>query len=257
MEGVKIRYYFYETKNLINGKRYLGVHSTTRFGKDGYLGSGTALKSAIRKYGRKNFTHTVLKEFSSAEEMFKYEEEQVTAEIVANPQYYNEKLGGKGGMRGYHHTEDWKKVMSIRQQGREGPMKGKHQTEESRKKKSETSRGMIWIHRGTERTMIHPEFWEEYKNQGYEKGSGLPSPRKGVKLSEETVEKLRNRTLKPVSEKTRRKLSEAHKGRKRGPMTEDHKRKLSEAHKGYKRSPESVQKQMETRKRKRDGGAEL
>lgn len=253
----QIHYYFYETRNLINGKKYLGVHSTSRFLKDGYLGSGTAIKNAIRKYGRKNFSHTVLKEFRSAEEMFEYEKQIVTEEIVNNPEYYNEKLGGKGGMRGYHHTEEWKKATSLRQLGRKGPMKGKHHSEESRQKKSETSRGMIWIHRGTERTMIHPKFWEEYQKQGFEKGSGLPSPRKGATLSEETKEKLRNRQIKPISEETRKKLSEAHKGRKRGPMTEEHKRALSESHRGYKRSPESVQKQVETRKRKKDGGADL
>lgn len=253
----QVRYYFYETKNLLNGKKYLGVHSTTRFGKDSYLGSGTAIKAAIRKYGRKNFKHTVLKEFSSAEEMFRYEEEQVTPEIVADPQYYNEKLGGRGGMKGYHHTEEWRQKMSLRQLGRVGPMKGKHHSEESKQKKRETSRGMIWIHRGEERTMIHPEFWEEFKNQGFQKGSGLPSPRKGVRLSEETIEKLRNREIKPVSEETRRKLSAAHKGRKRGPMTEEHRRALSEAHRGHKRSPESIQKQVETRKQRKDGGADL
>lgn len=141
--------------------------------------------------------------------------------------------------------------------GRIGPMKGKHHSEESKQKKRETSRGMIWIHRGEERTMIHPESWEKYEIQGFEKGSGLPSPRKGVTLSEETKEKLRNRQVKPVSEETRKKLSEAHKGKKKGPMTEEHKKALSEAHRGYKRSLESIQKQVETRKRKRNGGAEL
>lgn len=35
-----------------------------------------------------------------------------------------------------------------------------------------------------------------------------------------------------ASEETRRKLSEAHKGKGRGPKSEEHKRKLSESHKG-------------------------
>lgn len=62
----------------------------------------------------------------------------------------------------------------------------------------------------------------------------------GKKQSEETKQK-RSASLKgipkgPMSEETKRKLSEAHKGillgRKRGPMSEETKQKLSESHKG-------------------------
>ena len=45
----------YQTKNLINGKTYVGVHSTDKL-NDGYLGSGKRLQIAIEKYGRDNFT---------------------------------------------------------------------------------------------------------------------------------------------------------------------------------------------------------
>jgi hypothetical protein len=38
----------YKTINKINNKYYIGVHSTNDI-KDGYLGSGVALKRAIRK----------------------------------------------------------------------------------------------------------------------------------------------------------------------------------------------------------------
>ena len=46
-------YYVYLTTNLINGKKYIGQH----YGEldDYYLGSGSILKKAILKYGRKNF----------------------------------------------------------------------------------------------------------------------------------------------------------------------------------------------------------
>lgn len=73
---------------------------------------------------------------------------------------------------------------------------------------------------------------------------------KGLKPSEETRRKLsealKGRTLsdewkrklseankgKTLSEEHKRKLSEAKKGKKRGPLSEEHKRKISEARKG-------------------------
>jgi hypothetical protein len=43
-------HFIYKTTNLLNNKFYIGMHSTSNL-KDGYLGSGTHLRYAIRKYG--------------------------------------------------------------------------------------------------------------------------------------------------------------------------------------------------------------
>ena len=43
----------YETTNLINNKKYIGVHKTIDL-NDGYLGSGIYLRNAIKKYGKEN-----------------------------------------------------------------------------------------------------------------------------------------------------------------------------------------------------------
>jgi hypothetical protein len=51
----KTHNYFYKITKLVNGKYYYGIHSTNKL-EDGYTGSGNAIKSAIKKYGRKNFT---------------------------------------------------------------------------------------------------------------------------------------------------------------------------------------------------------
>ena len=48
------KHYIYLTKNIVNGKSYVGKH--TYRGKDSfdknYLGSGYLLKRAIKKYGK-------------------------------------------------------------------------------------------------------------------------------------------------------------------------------------------------------------
>ena len=52
----------YKTTNLVNGKIYIGVHSTDNL-DDGYLGSGVALLAAIKEYGKKSFKRDILKFF--------------------------------------------------------------------------------------------------------------------------------------------------------------------------------------------------
>jgi hypothetical protein len=52
------QFYIYLTTCLINKKQYIGSHYG--YINDNYLGSGTALKAAIKKYGNSNFVKIVL-----------------------------------------------------------------------------------------------------------------------------------------------------------------------------------------------------
>jgi hypothetical protein len=88
--------YLYEIKNNVNGKIYVGVHSTTNL-SDGYMGSGKVISSAIKKYGVENFTKTILKFFDTSEEMFSEEKKIVNEEFLKRSNVYNIKLGGEGG----------------------------------------------------------------------------------------------------------------------------------------------------------------
>jgi len=117
----------YKTTNLINGKYYIGIHSTNNL-NDSYLGSGTALKDAIKKYGRENFDRLILSIFSSSEEMAKMESLFVTEDLIKDPMSYNMKLGG---IYGCLHSEETKKKLSV-------IGKGKSRSQETREKMSKS-----------------------------------------------------------------------------------------------------------------------
>lgn len=62
-------------KNILNGKKYVGVHTTNKeFDLDTYDGSGVLLKKAIEKYGRENFILGILEyiNFEDWQEREKY-----------------------------------------------------------------------------------------------------------------------------------------------------------------------------------------
>jgi len=65
--------YVYITTNLINGKQYIGDHSTNNL-NDRYLGSGLVLKRSIKKYGKENFERKTLEFFDTKEEAFDAQE---------------------------------------------------------------------------------------------------------------------------------------------------------------------------------------
>lgn len=91
-----MHYYLYEIRNNLNGKIYVGVHKTANL-DDGYMGSGTVIKSAIKKHGVDNFAKVILETFVSSEEMYARELEIVTDEFISRCDVYNLRRGGHGG----------------------------------------------------------------------------------------------------------------------------------------------------------------
>lgn len=90
-------YYIYTTINLINGKVYHGKHKTKNI-NDGYLGSGTYLKRAIKKYGEENFNR-VIRMFCRNEDIMNEMEEHLSyiEDWVGDKNCYNLRQGGDGG----------------------------------------------------------------------------------------------------------------------------------------------------------------
>ena len=91
------KYHFiYQTKNLLNNKFYIGMHSTNDL-EDGYVGSGKRLWYSINKHGIENHAFEILEFLPSREELKKREAEIINEELLNNPLCMNLKFGGEGG----------------------------------------------------------------------------------------------------------------------------------------------------------------
>lgn len=113
----KTKWIVYLTVNKLNGKRYLGVHKCIDL-DDGYLGSGTALKRAIKKYGESSFYRKVLFVYDTMDEAYNKEKELVTLDIVNDDSYYNLK---EGGTKGYKISEETRALLSKIRKGFTSP----------------------------------------------------------------------------------------------------------------------------------------
>ena len=72
-------HYVYEITNLINDKKYIGKRSCKcPIEKDKYMGSGTSLKRAFKKYGKENFNKRIIAICDTVEDAYKLEEKYIT-----------------------------------------------------------------------------------------------------------------------------------------------------------------------------------
>lgn len=177
--------FIYLTTNTINGKKYIGKRKLKNTEKDcTYLGSGKALRNAIKKYGRDNFSREILCECFSEEELNVKEKLLIEKyNAVNSDDFYNMIQGGKGN----------------------------------------SVSGIKYISKGAKHKKVPPHELEEYLLDGWElKGPQQTAETKlkradanrGKKRSKEVSEKISNALMgKTLSEKHKLKLSESHKGK--------------------------------------------
>lgn len=135
--------YIYLITNNINGKIYIGKHSTDNL-DDGYMGSGKLIKKAIQKYGIENFTKEYLA-FCDTEDKLNWLEKFYIKKCKAREVGYNLTEGGDGSL-GRKLTEEHKRRISeankgaknhfygVRRYGNNNPFYGKHHSEETKEK---------------------------------------------------------------------------------------------------------------------------
>ena len=142
-------YTIYKITNQINNKFYIGKHQTENL-DDGYMGSGRAIKAAIRKHGKDNFVKEILYTFDNPETMNQKEIEMVDEGVVNNQLCYNMCIGGFGGnfveRKGKTYQEIYgDRAMEVAQKislskiGEKNPMFGRKVTKEHKLKLKKVS----------------------------------------------------------------------------------------------------------------------
>jgi len=185
--------YIYKTTNLINGKIYIGQHASNNK-KDIYLGSGTYILKAIKKYGKENFKKEILyNSIPCRYHLDLKEQEYINKFNSLVPNGYNISIGGNGSI-GFTHSDETKRKLSEMQMGRIPWNKGV---------KSNTipwNKGLKYKQKKFDKTYFQTiEFKERMKLANT-----------GKIMSEETRNKISN-TLKGkiFSEETKQKLKES------------------------------------------------
>ena len=172
-------YGIYKITNLLNGKMYIGQHTTSNL-DDGYMGSGVIITKAIKKYGVENFRKEWLMFCEDEEELNYMERVFVDQTWVDRSDTYNIALGGDcktwtDEIRKNHSYVMNKPEVKAKYSGENAPMK-------------------------------RPEVRAKF--------IGANNPNYGKPRSEETRKKISEaKRGKHLSEETRRKMSEARKGR--------------------------------------------
>jgi len=136
--------YLYKITNIINNKIYVGVHQTDSI-DDRYMGSGTAIIRAIKKYGIENFRKDILEFFDTYEMALEAEELIVDKKFILREDVYNLRTGGIGGWGHINSIDkaDRINIKSFKAKIASGELKvggSQHWTEENRKKVIDTAR---------------------------------------------------------------------------------------------------------------------
>jgi len=156
-------HFIYKITNLVNGKIYVGHHSTNNI-NDGYLGSSHYLLSDIKKLGKENFKREIL-QFCKYEELSNLEKKFIL-ELNSIKFGYNKHIKGTGQKLDYKHSEETKAKLNSKRrnisgennpmygkrgeqnpnfgkklwEGKVHPMKGKKHSEETKLKQSESKK---------------------------------------------------------------------------------------------------------------------
>ena len=229
----------YEVKNLKNGKLYFGksIHSMqSRMRNHLYLaraGTGGAFHRSLAKHGKDSFEWRVVYESEVESELFSKERELIQQFKTNQAEFgYNLTAGGEG-QAGRQPTEE---ENLRRGKAVSKYLTGKPKSEETKKKISLSLRGR------TREDLVGLEKAKEEKDHKSARFSGKGNPMYGCPGTRKPGEFHH-------SEETKKKLSEVQRGKT---LSEQTRLNMSRAHLGKKKSPQSIQKRIDTMRRKKE-----
>ena len=175
--------YIYKITNNINNKVYIGKCELSLNESQNYYGSGILIKRAIKKYGKENFSKTIICFCNSVDELNDCEKLYVHMyKTFLKENCYNIAEGGTGGNSQRYYSQEqkdaFKNKMSELVKGDKNPFYNKHHTDETKQKISKSKKGIC-----TEKMLINlKKVWEINRQREY---------KKGFKHSPETIAKLK------------------------------------------------------------------
>ena len=108
------KYHFiYKTTNKINGKYYIGLHTTNNI-EDGYLGSGKYLRYSVNKYGPENFEREILEYYDNTKDLKDRERQLVDDKLLNDPMCMNLTYGGDGNWEYLNSNSDVQRKKAIK-----------------------------------------------------------------------------------------------------------------------------------------------
>jgi hypothetical protein len=170
-------HYIYKTTNQINGKYYVGMHSTDDL-NDGYIGSGTLLWHSIKYHSKENFKREILEFLPTRKELVQREKDLITDNLLNEPMCMNLKYGGCGGE--IRFTDEIRnkigKTNSVKQKGNLNSQYGK-----------------VWITNGIESVKIKkeasvPDGWRYGRLLGKNFGKIMSEKLKGTGVGNENTQ---------------------------------------------------------------------
>jgi hypothetical protein len=185
-------HYIYKTTNVINGKYYIGLHTTDNL-DDGYIGSGKRLWYSLKKYGRENFECKILEMFSDRSSLIKREKEIVNEDLLKDTMCMNLCFGG-GGWPNNGNAIGGDKFKNANEY-----WKNPENKEKLKKRMSEQSR-KLWNDEEyrKRKSNIKPMLGKKHKPEtieklrGHKRQVGEKNSQYGKLRSEETKNKIRN-----------------------------------------------------------------
>ena len=95
-------HYIYKITRVIDGKFYVGMHSTDNL-EDGYFGSGKKITRSIKKHGKEAHVKEILEFLENRKSLSLREEELVCETLLNNPKCMNLIAGGEA-FKGVNET---------------------------------------------------------------------------------------------------------------------------------------------------------
>jgi hypothetical protein len=192
-------YYTYKItclKGSLKDHYYYGQH-TTKIKNDNYIGSGSMLRSYFKKYEKiegETYIKEILAYYNSKEELDNAEIELICDKYKTDPMCLNLIKGGRQSsideaahkrmsdkakkrispMKGKHHSEKSKKLMSIERKGKTHPSyTGWNHTEEAKENIRNGQLNRIYVHKDNINKRIYENELNEYILNGWLIGRGI------------------------------------------------------------------------------------